>query len=55
MLQKNIDGVSCLKATDPLRGDSLFLTTKSPVAPGTHFVDHELMKGSVDLEVNQWF
>ena len=38
-------GFSYLKATEQLQGGSLFLTTKSPVAPGTYFVDHRMIKG----------
>ena len=30
---------NCLKATEPLRGDSLLLTNKSPGVSGTHFMD----------------
>ena len=31
-------GFKCLKATEPLEGDSLLDTIKSPGDPGTHFV-----------------
>ena len=33
---------NCLKATEPLRGDSLLLTNKSPGVSGTHFMDESL-------------
>ena len=38
-------GFNCLKATEPLQGDSLIFTTKSPEVPATHLVDLERMKG----------
>ena len=41
---------NCLKATEPLWGDSLLFTTKSPGVSGTHFIDGVRMKGWVDLE-----
>ena len=31
---------NCLKAAEPLLGDSLLLTTKSPGVPDTHLIDH---------------
>ena len=34
---------------EPLRGDSLFFTTKLPEIHGTHFIDLGRMNGSVDL------
>ena len=34
-----------LNATEPLRGDSLLFTTKSPQIPGTHFIDPGRIKG----------
>ena len=37
-------GFNCLKATEPLRGDSLLFTTKFPAIPGTHLIDLERMK-----------
>ena len=41
-----MDGFNFLKAaTEPLRGDSLLLTTQSPGVPGTHLIDLERMKG----------
>ena len=45
-----MDGVNCLKAAEPLRGDSLLFTTKFPENPGTRLIDLERMKGLVDLE-----
>ena len=36
---------NCLEATEPLRGDSLLFTTKSPGGPGTHLIDLGRMKG----------
>ena len=39
----------------PLRGGSLFFTTKFPDIPGTHFIDLGRMKGWVDLGATQWF
>ena len=36
---------NCLKATGPLRGDSLLFTTKSPGVPGTHLIDLGRTKG----------
>ena len=38
---------------EPLRGDILLFTTKSPEIPGTHFVNLGRMKGWVDLEATQ--
>ena len=37
-------GLNYLKATEPLRGDSLFLTNQSPGVPGTHLIDFRRMK-----------
>ena len=31
-------GFNCLKATEPLRGDSLLFTTQFPGFPGTHLI-----------------
>ena len=39
-------GFNCLSATEPLRGNSLFFTTRSPGVPGIHFIDLGRMKGS---------
>ena len=38
-------GFNCLKATEPLRGESLLFTTKLPEIPGTHLNDLGRMKG----------
>ena len=46
---------NCLKITEPLRGDSLLFTTKSPGAPGTHLIDLRRMKDGVSLGVTQCF
>ena len=37
--------VTCLKATKPLRRNSLFLTNKLPVVPATHFIYLRRIKG----------
>ena len=44
-----------VKATEPLQGDTLLFTTKSPGVPGDHLIDFGRMKGRVDLEATQWF
>ena len=36
---------NCLKATEPLGGNSLLCATKSPEIPGTHLIDLRIMKG----------
>ena len=38
-------GFNCLKATEPLREDSLLSTTKSPGVPVTHLMYLGTMKG----------
>ena len=48
-------GFNCLKATKPLRGDSLLFTTKFPGVPSTHFIVLGRMKGCADLEATRWF
>ena len=48
-------GFDCLKATEPLRGESFPLTTQFPGVPGTHLIDLVGMKGSVDLGATQWY
>ena len=48
-------GFNCLKATEPLQGDSLLFTTKFPEIPGTHLIDLGRIKGWVDLGATQWF
>ena len=37
-------GFNCLKVAEPLLGDSLFFTTKSPEIPGTNLIDLRSMK-----------
>ena len=37
-------GFNYLKATEPLQGDSLPFTAKSPGVPGTHLIDVGRMK-----------
>ena len=39
---------------EPLRGGSLLFTNKFPEIPGTHFIDLDRMKGSVNLGATQW-
>ena len=48
-------GFNWLKATEPLRGDSLFFTTQSPGVPDTHLINFDRMKGwnNFDLEATQ--
>ena len=48
-------GFNCLKATEPLREDSLLFFFKSPGVSGTHLIDLGKMKGRVDLGDTQWF
>ena len=38
-------GFKCLKATEPLRRDSLLFTTQSPGVPGTRLINFGGMKG----------
>ena len=38
-------GFNCLKATEPLRGDSLLFTIQFPGVPGTQLIDLGRMKG----------
>ena len=38
-------GFDCLKATEPLRGDSSLFTTNFPEILGTHLIDLRKMKG----------
>ena len=35
----------CLKATEPLRGDSSLFTTQSPEVAGNHLINFTWMKG----------
>ena len=44
---------NCLKAKEPLPGDSFLFTTKSPEIAGTNLIYFERMKGSVNLEATQ--
>ena len=37
-----MDGVNCLKATEPLWGDSLLFTTHFPGVPGSQYMDPQL-------------
>ena len=39
-----------LKATEPLRGDSLLFTIKIPETPGTRLIDHARMKDRVSCK-----
>ena len=48
-------GFTCLKAIQPLQGDSLLFTIQFPEIPGTRFIDLGRMKGWVDLGTTQWF
>ena len=36
---------NCLKATEPLQGDSLLFTAQFPIFPSTHLIDFGRMKG----------
>ena len=48
-------GFNWLKATEPLQGDSLLFTTKSPEIPGTHLINLRRMKGWIGYAATQWF
>ena len=50
-----MDVLKCLKATEPLWGDSLLFTTKPPEISATHFFDLPRMKGWDDLGATQGF
>ena len=50
-----MDGVQLSQGKEPLQGDSLLFTTKSPGILGTHFIDLWRMTGWVDLGATQWF
>ena len=41
---------SCLKDTEPLRGDCSLFTFKSPGVPDTHFINLERMKAESNFE-----
>ena len=45
---------NCLNTTEPLRGDSLILTTKCPGVPVTHLINLGGMKSWVDIAAIQW-
>ena len=46
-------GFNCVKTTEPLREDSLLLTTRSTEVTSTHFIDIRKMKGWVDQGATQ--
>ena len=48
-------GFNCLKAAEPLLGESLLFTTKSPKVPDTHLIHSGRMKGWVNLGTIQRF
>ena len=48
-------GSNYLKATEPLRGGSLFFATEFPEIPGTHLIGLGRMKGWVELGGTQRF
>ena len=48
-------GFNYSKPKEPLKGDILLFTTKSPWVPSTHFINLEKMKGWVNLGATQWF
>ena len=48
-------GFNCLKATEPIRGDSLVFTIKFTKIPGTYLINFRRMKGWVNPEATQWF
>ena len=43
-------GFTCLKATEPLQGDSFLFTIHSPVFPGNHLINFNWMKGWNDFD-----
>ena len=45
----------CLKAVEPLWGDSLLFTPKSPWDPDTHVIELWKMKGWVNLGATQQY
>ena len=47
--------LNCIKAIEPLQGDSLLFTFKSPGIPGTHLIYPGRMKDRVDLVATQYF
>ena len=49
-------GFNCLRATEPLRGDSLLFIIQFPgVPPATDLIDLRRMKGWIDRGATQWF
>ena len=48
-------GFNCLKATEPLWGDSFLFTTQFPGVPGTHLINVDGKKGwnNRELEATQ--
>ena len=48
-------GLICHKPAEPLQGDSLLLTTKSPRISGLHLINPKSMKDGVDLGAFQLF
>ena len=48
-------GFNCLRASEPLRGDSLLLTIKFSKYSGTHLTDLRRMKGWIDRGATFWF
>ena len=50
-----MDGLNCLKGTEPLRGNSLLFITKSPEFLGIHLIDLGMIKDWVDFgPLNPW-
>ena len=45
-------GFNCLKAAEPLRGDSLLFTHESPKKPGTHLIYVDICKAIVPKKLN---
>ena len=45
---------NCLKHAEPIRRDTLLLTTKSPGIPGTHLINLRGVKGWVNLGAIHW-
>ena len=48
-------GFNCFKATEPLQGDSLLFTTKSPGSPGTYFINIISIEGWVNFGASSGF
>ena len=47
-------GINCLKTAEPLLGDNLLFTTKSPEVSGTHLMELWRMKDWIKLGTTQW-